>query len=143
RPAHDIAAAPPLHPSRPPLRSWNPGPAPFVVIDPATIVIRHQAPSRLFLIFDPVPAPVVGVDPVSDRIGPPVARPVGRNPNLAPTRVALPSSIRFQRGSELDRDRNLGLRRRSPSAGRSAKREKTVRLGRPPKGESGFARLST
>src|SRR5262249_4249894 len=128
RPAHDIAAAPPLHPSRPPLRSWNPGPAPFVVIDPATIVIRHQAPSRLFLIFDPVPAPIVGVDPVSDRIGPPIARPVGRNPNLAPTRVSLPSPIRFQRGSELDRDRNLGLRRRNRTADRR-KREKQCRGG--------------
>jgi hypothetical protein len=74
-------------------------------------MVGHDAPAGLGLIFDPVPTPVVGVDPVPDRIGLPVARPIGWRPDIAPSRAVSPCAVRLERGAELGLHGDLGRRR--------------------------------
>src|SRR5262249_54831713 len=101
-PADCVSSTPPLHPRWTPLLAGDPAPLQLIVIYPATIVIRHPSPIRLRFVFDPIPTPVIGVDPVSRRVGLPFARPVPGNPDVAPARVALPAAMRFQRCLELN-----------------------------------------
>src|SRR5262249_18546007 len=116
-PTDDIVIAlSPLHPGRAPFLARDPAPCKLLVVDPATIVIGHPAPARFGIVFDPVPAPVVGVDPVTSRIRPPVTLYTGRNPDLAPARMPLPSAMILQGRAELDRDRRLRMCRRDHEA---------------------------
>jgi hypothetical protein len=76
--------APPAHESRAPFASGDPDPLHLLIKHPAAVVEGDDAPCRFFLVFDPVPTPVIGVSPVADRIWPPIPRTVGRAPHLAP-----------------------------------------------------------
>ena len=67
RPADIIVAAAPIDPGRAPFVARNPEPAEPPVMRPATIVKGHPTPVGLFLVGDPVPAPLFGIDPSSVR----------------------------------------------------------------------------
>src|SRR5262249_5496646 len=84
---------------------------------------------RLRFVFDPIPTPVIGVDPVSRRVGLPFARPVPGNPDVAPARVALPAAMRFQRCLELNGYGDLRLRRIDRNATNWHERQKCNRNG--------------
>ena len=122
-PSHMVETLPgaaPLHPGGAPFVAGHPAPAELVVEYPPAVVVRHPAPFRLRLVRDPVPAPVVGVDPTAQGVRPPVARPVRRRPDLAPAGVPPPAPVRLQCGTKLGLDRAVRsadrltrLRRRS------------------------------
>ena len=78
-------------------------------------MVSHRAPAGLFLVFDPVPPPVLGKDPTTYSIGAPIAASVRRDPNLAPAGMLLPTAVRFQGGPELSRNRALPLRLPGPT----------------------------
>ncbi len=84
RPTDILRAPAPVDPSRAPFVAPDPDPAKLAIEDPAAIVISHPAPIVLVGIRDPVPAPLVGIDPMSMGIGAPVAGHSAGNPNLAP-----------------------------------------------------------
>jgi len=84
RPTDMLGAAPPLHPARTPFLSRNPSPSQIRHQYPPAVVIGDPAPGILRLVRGPVPAPVVGIDPMTDRVGLPVTRPICRNPDIAP-----------------------------------------------------------
>ena len=109
RPADIFLAVPPLHVAGSPFFTRHPGPSEVVIGDPAAVVIGHPAPTGLFLGLDPVPAPVLGVDPTSHRVGAPVVAAVARDPDLAPASMPLPAAVRFQRDPGLGRNRDLAL----------------------------------
>jgi hypothetical protein len=82
-------------------------------------------PVGFLIIGDPVPAIVIRVDPVADRIGTPAARQVGRHPNFAETAVAVPRAIRFERCPEIERNLLRGGRSEEALSDRLAKQQHT------------------
>src|SRR5438552_17674771 len=101
---------PPVHPSWSPFGARNPDPH-VTIHDPAAIVEGDQPPRCLGGVFDPVPAPIVGMYPMTHGIGPPVPCHIGWNPDIAPSGMALPCPIGFKRRPELDGDGFLRLSR--------------------------------
>ena len=104
RPTDIVSTVPPLNECRSPFLTGDPGPSYFAIENPAAIMVGHPPPSSLFLIFGPIPAPVIAVDPAAQGVWPPVAGAVGRHPDCTPVGVALPATIGSQRGSEGDRN---------------------------------------
>jgi hypothetical protein len=95
-----IVALTPIDPSRTPVVVRDPDPAESIVGDPTSIMVRYPAPFGLGIVGDPVPAVVVRIDPMSDRVGPPIARDTRWGPDRAPTLVRVPSAVRLQRLAE-------------------------------------------
>ena len=110
RPADIIIAAAPIDPGRAPFIAWNPEPAKPPVVRPAAIVEGHPTPVGLFLVGDPVPAPLFGVDPSSVRVGTPSGRQIVGHPDFAEAWMRLPRSIWLERRLKFGRD--LCVRRR-------------------------------
>src|ERR1700704_3046712 len=110
RPADVLRASPPLPPAWSPFAGGHPDPSEICVEHPMAIVVDHPAPSVLLLIRHPVPAPIVRVGPASDRVRPPIPRPIRRHPDFAPARMPFPTPVRLQRGTELSRDLDPFLR---------------------------------
>jgi hypothetical protein len=106
RPADALAAASPLHETGAPLVAGDPHPTQLAIIDPAAIMESYPTPFRLLLVRGPVPAPIVIVDPASNRIGPPITADLPRPPDLAPPGMAFPSAVWLEGGSELGGNRN-------------------------------------
>jgi hypothetical protein len=110
RPSDVLIAVAPVDPCRPPDVVRNPEPAVISLAIPPSIVIGDPTPIGLLIIGDPVPAVVIGVDPVTDRIGTPVTRPTGRDPHVAEAPVVAPAAIGFERDTEVGSDRHVRLR---------------------------------
>src|SRR6266540_4066912 len=110
-----FASVPPLHEAGSPFFTRDPRPADVGIGNPAPVMVSHHAPAGLFLVFDPVPPPVLGKDPTTYSIGAPIAASVRRDPNLAPAGMLLPTAVRFQGGPELSRNRALPLRLPGPT----------------------------
>lgn len=102
RPADIFRAPAPVDPCRTPFISPHPDPAEVTIEDPATIMISNPAPIVFISIGDPIPAPLVGINPMPIEVGAPIAGHSVRNPNLAPAWMLLPPSIRFQDFAEFD-----------------------------------------
>jgi hypothetical protein len=60
-------------------------------------VIGDPAPIGFVFVGDPVPAPIVGIDPVADRIRTPSARALVRHPDVAPARMLAPLTVGLKR----------------------------------------------
>ena len=114
-PNRHVRSVPPLHEAGSPFFTRDPRPADVGIGNPAPVMVSHRAPAGLFLVFDPVPPPVLGKDPTTYRIGVPIAASVRRDPNLAPAGMLLPTAVRFQSGPELSRNRALPLRLPGPT----------------------------
>ena len=106
------SVTPPAHECWPPFVSRDPDPVHLFVVDPAAIVEGDDAPNCFFPVFNPVPAIVVCVGPVADRVGTPVARTVCRTPHLAPARMPLPAAVRLESCAKLPGRVSLALLRR-------------------------------
>src|ERR1043165_4318310 len=62
-PADSLLAAPPTYPCRRPLTSRYPNPAFCWIKEPAPVVIDCPSPVSLTFITDPIPSPIIGIDP--------------------------------------------------------------------------------
>jgi hypothetical protein len=91
RPAVIVAAAAPANPGRSPFVTWNPDPAVFIRIGPATVVERRPAPT---VIGEPGPA-IICICPVTSCFVRNKSRSIA-DPNLAVTAIVYPSSVRSQ-----------------------------------------------
>lgn len=109
RPADKAITTPPIDPGRAPLVTRHPEPLSAFGY-PAAVVIGDPAPIGFVVVGNPVPAPIVGIDPVADRIRTPAARSVIRHPDVAPAWILTPLAIRFERIAEFVR--HLGVSRR-------------------------------
>src|SRR4030081_1766611 len=109
-PADMLAAAAPIDEGRTPFLAGNPDPADLALQYPAPIVEGDPAPFRFRLVGHPIPPVVIGIDPMTHGIGPPVASHMGRHPNLAPARVLTEFAIGFERRAELGGYFDAGLR---------------------------------
>jgi hypothetical protein len=99
---------------RDPFGARYPNPAELRGEHPATVMEGYPAPILLIVRRDPVPAPFLGVAPLSVGVGAPVARAIRRKPYLAPARMPLPCAVRIERGLEIDcGSRSLRQDRRS------------------------------
>jgi hypothetical protein len=67
---------------------------------PAAVVIGDPAPVGFVIVGNPIPAPIVGIDPVPDGIRTPAARTLIRYPDLPPARMLTPLAIRLKRIAE-------------------------------------------
>jgi len=101
RPADRLVAVAPVHPGRRPLVPGNPEPAELRAARPAAVVERDPAPVFFILLRDPVPAPIVRIDPVADGVGTPAGRPLEGHPHFAPARVGLPHAVGLEREMEI------------------------------------------
>src|SRR5262249_57845577 len=96
-------AAAPVHPTGTPLVPWDPHPTEVGIGHPAAVMERDPAPIFLVVRRDPIPAPFIGVRPVPEHVGPPIASPVDGQPDLAPPRMPLPSSVGVDCGAQVYR----------------------------------------
>ena len=101
RPADIVAAIAPVDPGRRPFVARHPKPAGAAVVRPAAVVIDHPAPVILGIVGNPVPAPVVRIDPMAVFVGPPVRRHAVRHPDFAVTCMADPMAIGVERGGHI------------------------------------------
>ena len=101
RPADVVAAIAPVDPGRRPFVARHPEPADGAVEGPAAVVIDHPAPVVLVLVGDPVPAPVVGEDPVAVLIRLPVGWHAIRHPDLTVRCMADPMAVSLERGGHV------------------------------------------
>ena len=113
RPADGVVAITPVDPGRRPFVARHPEPAEAAVEGPAAVVIGHPAPIRFLVVGNPVPAPLVGKDPVADFVGTPVARQAGRHPDFAEARMPAPFAVLFERVLEFGRDLRISGRERA------------------------------
>ena len=74
-----------------------PEPADAAVKGPTAVVIDHPAPVVLLLVGHPVPAPIVGVDPMAVLVRPPIRRHAVRHPDFTVRRVTNPMAIGIER----------------------------------------------
>jgi hypothetical protein len=118
RPADISVATAPIDPGRTPIVARHPEPSEAALENPAAIVIGHPAPIGFIIVGYPVPAPVVGIDPVTDAIGTPAARPLIRHPDVAPARVLPPFAIRRERLLKFVGELGIGRRQRADHDGR-------------------------
>ncbi len=77
---------------------------------PAAIVEGHPTPVGLFLVGNPVPAPLLGVDPSPISVRAPSRRQIVWHPDFAEARMRLPRPIGLER--RLKFGRHLRIRRR-------------------------------
>jgi len=122
-PSDVLIAVTPIDPGRAPYVTRNPEPAVVGVAVPPAVVIGDPAPIGLLIISDPIPAIVIRIDPVTDRVRTPIARPAGRHPHIAEPSVVMPGSVRFERDAEVGSDRRacncLGMCWHHDQGGRS------------------------
>src|SRR5665647_680570 len=90
RPAHILLVRPPGHPGGAPIHARDPIPADVVIHAPAAIVEGNIPP---LLVRHPGPA-VIGPDPMSLAIGPPVVAHIPGDPNIAIGVIVDPAPIR-------------------------------------------------
>src|SRR4029078_10637346 len=98
------------HRRRAPTLSGYPEPAVLGIKRPAAIMESDPAPGVFLRADVPIPAPLVGIDPLAARVGPPVGRLVIVDPHLAPARMAAPGTVGRQRRAEFRGDRISVLR---------------------------------
>ena len=90
RPADIVVTAAPIDPGRTPFVTGHPEPAEPPIMRPAAIVEGHPTPVGLFLIGNPVPAPLLRIDPSSIGVRAPPRRQIVWHPDFAETRMRLP-----------------------------------------------------
>ena len=105
RPCRPAAAAPSRcrrrHSANRPRRGPIRRPAPRTMTlghEPSGRSDRPPSPNRPRVVGNPIPAPVVGIDPVAVFVRPPVARHAVRHPDLAIRREAHPMAVGIERG---------------------------------------------
>jgi hypothetical protein len=94
RPADEPVAVSPIDPSRAPLLAADPDPTVIGVEKPSSVVIGDPSPVGLLSVFHPVPSIGLGIDPMTDGIGPPILTAVGRHPDVTEVPVVVPHAIR-------------------------------------------------
>jgi hypothetical protein len=111
-PADSLLAAPPTYPCRRPLTSRYPNPAFCWIKEPAPVVIDCPSPVSLTFITDPIPSPIIGIDPMTAGVGRPITFNVSRCPHVPPAVIVSPMAVGFQGCAELDSHIDLGVNRR-------------------------------
>ena len=95
----------PIDPSRGPYFVRDPRPTDIGVAIPVPVVVGNPAPIGFLIIGDPVPAIIVCIDPMTHRIGTPVARTMGRNPHVAKSIAVAPTAVGLERDTKISRNR--------------------------------------
>src|SRR5262245_30370361 len=92
-PADVIIAVTPVHPGRCPFIAWNPKPPNPRLKCPTPVVIDNPTPIGLDVVGDPIPAPFIGVDPLSVLIWTPLGRHPVRHPDFAEAWMRAPAAV--------------------------------------------------
>src|SRR5262245_33888347 len=97
RPADEVIAVTPIYPRWRPFVTRHPEPANPRFERPTAVVINDPAPAGFDVIGYPVPAPFVRIDPVSVLVGPPVRWHRAGHPDLAEARMRAPAAVLLKR----------------------------------------------
>jgi hypothetical protein len=97
RPPRVLIAVTPIDPSRRPFVSRDPKPAGPTLENPTPVVKDDPAPIGFDVIRHPIPAPFVGVDPMSILVRAPVGRYAARHPDVAETGILTPGAVLLER----------------------------------------------
>src|SRR5882757_1815300 len=87
-------------PSLPPCVTGDPAPTEIDVPNPSPVMIGDPTPLLLLLVGVPVPAVIVGIDPMPYGVGSPFAIDARGKPHLAPPGVLTEFAIRLERKTE-------------------------------------------
>src|SRR6476619_2526631 len=85
----------PCYPGGRPFPSWNPDPTFVGVQHPTTIVEGCPAPVGLALVTNPIPTPIVRVDPASTGVRGPILLNARWGPDISPSVMVRPTTMGF------------------------------------------------
>jgi hypothetical protein len=97
RPTRIVVAVAPIDPGRRPLVAGHPVPAEASLECPTTVVVDDPAPIGFDIVGDPVPAPLIGINPVPVSVWTPIRRHAGRYPDVAEPRMRAPTAVLLKR----------------------------------------------